>query len=86
MTNLNISRIISGDFDYTPEDLPIDYVEHNYGLDRLMSDIIKGEKVLEGVAGLSERQLEEVIPLMTGPYPRKIGLFAYLGELFHHRG
>ena len=86
MTNLNIPRIIKGDFDYTPDHWPIDYVEHNYGLDRLMSDIIKGENVLEGVAGLSERQLEEVIPLMTGPYPRKIGLFAYIGELFHHRG
>ena len=35
---------------------------------------------------LSDDELEEVIPLMAGPYPRKIGLYAYLGELFHHRG
>lgn len=52
-----------------------------------MGDINKGkEKVIEGVAGLSEKQLEEEIPLMAGPYPRKIGLYAYIGELFHHRG
>jgi len=35
---------------------------------------------------LSDEQLEEVLPMMSGPYPRKIGLFAYVGELFHHRG
>ena len=85
--NLHIPRIISGDFDYTPENWPDDYVEHNYRLEKLMGDINKGkEKVIEGVAGLSEKQLEEEIPLMAGPYPRKIGLYAYVGELFHHRG
>jgi len=44
------------------------------------------EKVLGGIAALSDEQLEEVLPMMSGPYPRKIGLFAYVGELFHHRG
>jgi len=87
MTNLNIPRIISGDFDYTPEDWPDDYVEHSYGLEKLVNDIDTGKKkVLRGIAGLSEEQLEEVLPMMSGPYPLKIGLYAYLGELFHHRG
>ncbi|MFH2112344.1 MAG: DinB family protein [Candidatus Bathyarchaeota archaeon] len=87
ITNLNMPRIISGDFDYVPEDWPGDYVEHNYGLEKMMGDINRGKKkVLEDVARLSEEQLEEVLPLMSGPYPRKIGLFAYVGELFHHRG
>jgi uncharacterized damage-inducible protein DinB len=87
ITNLNIPRIISGDFSYAPEDWPDDYVEHRYGLEKLMGDIQKGEeKILGGVARLSDEQLEEVLPMMSGPYPRKVGLYAYLGELFHHRG
>jgi uncharacterized damage-inducible protein DinB len=87
MTNLNIPRIISGDFSYAPEGWPDDYVEHGYSLDQLVNDIDEGkENVLGGVAGLSDEQLEEVLPLMSGPYPCKIGLYAYLGELFHHRG
>jgi uncharacterized damage-inducible protein DinB len=87
MTNLNIPRIISGDFNYTPEGWPDDYVEHRYGLEKLMGDIDKGkQKVLGGIVALSDEQLEEVLPMMSGPYPRKIGLFAYVGELFHHRG
>jgi uncharacterized damage-inducible protein DinB len=86
-TNLQIPRIIKGDLDYTPENWPDEYVEHSYSLEKLMGDISRGrEKVLEGVAGLSEKQLEEEIPLMAGTYPRKIGLYAYVGELFHHRG
>ena len=87
MTNLNIPRIISGDFSYAPEGWPDDYVEQLYSLEKLVNDIDKGsEKVLWGVADLSEEQLEEVLPMMSGPYPRKIGLYAYLGEIFHHRG
>ncbi|MBN2334798.1 DinB family protein [Candidatus Bathyarchaeota archaeon] len=87
ITNLNMPRIIKGDIEYAPEGWPSDYVEHTCSLEKLMGDIHKGkEKVLEGVAGLSEEQLEEVVQMMSGPYPRKIGLFAYLGELFHHRG
>ena len=55
--------------------------------EKLLDDIVKGkEKIIEGVAGLSEEALEETVPLMAGLYPRKIGLYAYLGELFHHRG
>jgi uncharacterized damage-inducible protein DinB len=87
ITNLNMPRIISGDFGYIPKNWPDDYVEHRYALGKLMDDIDMGkQKVIEGISGLSDEQLEEVIPMMSGPYPRKIGLFAYIGELFHHRG
>jgi hypothetical protein len=87
ITNLNIPKIISGDFSYAPEGWPDDYVEQSYGLEKLMSDIDEGkDRVLGGVALLSDEQLEEVLHMMSGPYPRKIGLYAYLGELFHHRG
>jgi uncharacterized damage-inducible protein DinB len=87
ITNINMPRIISGDFTYTPQNWPSDYVEHNYSFEKLMNDIQMGrKKVIENIAALSDEQLEEVIPMMSGPYPRKIGLFAYVGELFHHRG
>jgi hypothetical protein len=52
-----------------------------------MDDLNKGKKhVLDGIASLTEEQLEEEIPLWGGTRKRKIGLFAYLGEIFHHRG
>ncbi len=87
MTNLNIPRIIRGEPYHTPGDKPVEPDEPNQSLEKLLDDIDKGkEKVIEGVAGLSEEDLEEMVPLMAGPYPRKIGLYAYLGELFHHRG
>ena len=87
ITNLNIPRIITGDFDYAPEDWATDYVEHNYGLERLMNDINRDkDKILKDIALLSDDQLEKVLPLMSGPYQRKIGLYAYIGELFQHRG
>jgi uncharacterized damage-inducible protein DinB len=87
ITNLNMPRIITGDSSYMPEGWPSDYVEHNYGIEKLMNDIEIGKKrVIDGVAGLSDEELDEVIQMMSGPYPRKIGLFAYVGELFHHRG
>ncbi len=87
ITNHNIPSIIRGETYNTQEDKPIDSDEPSNSLEKLLDDIGKDkEKILEGVAGLSDAELEEVVPLMTGPYPRKIGLYAYLGELFHHRG
>ena len=41
---------------------------------------------MNGITGLTDEELDEVIPMMSGPYPRKIGLYVYLGEVFHHRG
>jgi uncharacterized damage-inducible protein DinB len=87
ITNINMMRVISGDFSYVPEGWPSDYVEKSYSLKKLMKDIQTGKRrVIEGVRSLSDEQLEEVIPMMSGPYKRKIGLFAYVGEVFHHMG
>ena len=87
ITTHNIPSIIRGEPYHTPEDKPFDPDEPGNSLEKMLDDIDKGkEKILEGVAGLSEEDLEEMVPLMAGPYPRKIGLYAYLGELFHHRG
>lgn len=87
ITNISLPRIIKGDPEYTPMGWPEDYRDRDYGLDKLMKDIESGKKItLEGVEKLSNAQLEEDIPLWGGTRKRKIGLFAYIGELIHHRG
>lgn len=87
ITNLNMMRIILGDFDYTPAGWRSDYVEQEYTSEQLIHDLHAGrDRVLARIAELSDEDLEEVLPMMSGPYPRKIGLYAYLGEIFHHRG
>ena len=87
LTNHNIPSIIRRQPHHTPGDKLAEPDEPNKSLEKLLDDIDEGkEKVLGGVARLSDEQLEEVIPMMSGPYPCKIGLYAYLGELFHHRG
>lgn len=87
LTKINMPRVISGDFSYVPEGWPSDYVEQSYSAEKLLNDIQTGkERVIDGVAALSDAQLDEVIPMMSGPCKRKVGLFAYLGEIFHHMG
>ena len=41
---------------------------------------------LDGIGKLTDAQLEEEIPLWGGTKKRKIGLFAYIGEIIHHKG
>jgi hypothetical protein len=87
ITNHNLPSIIRGEPYHTPGDKPAELDEPSKTLEKLLDDIDEGKGiVIEGVAGLSEEDLEKTVPLMAGPYPRKIGLYAYLGELFHHRG
>ena len=87
IVNLSLPRIIKGDPNYVPDEWPEDYREQNYSYEKLMDDLNKGKKhVLDGIASLTEEQLEEEIPLWGGTRKRKTGLFAYLGEIFHHRG
>ncbi len=87
LTNHNIPSIIRGETYHTPGDKPVEPDEPSQSLEKLLNEIRKGRNViLEGLAGLSEEDLEEMVPLMAGPHPRKTGLYAYLGELFHHRG
>lgn len=87
ITNISLPRIIKGDPDYIPEDWPEDYREKDYSYNKLLMDINEGkEKVVNGIGKLSTKQLEEDIPLWGDKRKRKIGLFAYLGEILHHRG
>jgi uncharacterized damage-inducible protein DinB len=87
ITNLSLPRIIKGDPEYTPKGWPDDYKDQNYSLNKVLKDIEAGKKTtLEEVGKLSNAQLEEEIPLWGGTRKRKIGLFAYIGELIHHRG
>jgi uncharacterized damage-inducible protein DinB len=81
-----ISRI-KGVEQYAPEGWPADYRDQDYPLDKLMADIKKGaETAIPMLKELSDESLEEEIPMWGGKRQRKIGLFAYIGEVIHHKG
>jgi uncharacterized damage-inducible protein DinB len=87
IVNISIPRLVKGVTDYTPKGWPEDYRDQDYAMDKLMADIKKGTKAAaKGLRGLSDDDLEAEIPLWGGTRQRKIGLFAYIGEVFHHRG
>ena len=85
--NSALPRLIKGVEQYTPEGWPADYRDQDYPLDKLMKDIKKGAKVaLPMLKKLSNDDLEAEIPMWGGKRQRKIGLFAYIGEVYHHKG
>jgi uncharacterized damage-inducible protein DinB len=87
LSNVSLPRIISGDSNYMPKDWPQDYKDQHYKMEKMVKDIQAGKKVvLEGIGKLTNAQLEEEILLWGGKQKRKTGLFAYLGELIHHKG
>jgi uncharacterized damage-inducible protein DinB len=87
IANISIPRILKGNQEYTPAGWPDDYRDQDYTVEKMLGDIKAAKAaVLEGLGGLTSEQLEEEIPLWRGTRKRKIGLFAYLGELVHHRG
>jgi uncharacterized damage-inducible protein DinB len=87
ISNTALPRIIKGDPNYKPMGWPEDYKEQHYSLDKYRADLAAGKKVtLDGIAKLTDAQLEEEIPLWGGTKKRKIGLFAYIGEVVHHKG
>jgi uncharacterized damage-inducible protein DinB len=87
IVNTALPRLIKGVEEYTPEGWPADYREQDYPLDKLMKDIKKGaETSLPMLKKLSNEDLEAEIPMWGGKRQRKIGLFAYIGEVYHHKG
>jgi len=85
--NINVPRIIKGDFTWIPPGWPVDYQKLDLSIVKLTEDLVRGEgETLRLLSGLSDDQLEEVLHMMSGPYPRRVGLYAYLGEVFHHSG
>jgi uncharacterized damage-inducible protein DinB len=87
ISNLSLPRIMKGDPNYKPFGWPDDYKDREIGFDKLLSDIAQGKAlVLNEINKLTDEQLEADIPLWGGTRKRKIGLFAYIGELIHHRG
>ncbi len=53
----------------------------------MLSDIQKGKAtVLEGIGKLSDADLEAEIPMWRGTRQRKVGLYAYIGEVINHKG
>ena len=87
ISNTALPRIIKGDPNYKPMGWPDDYKDQHYSLDKYMADLAAGKKTtLDGIAKLKDTQLEEEITLWGGTKKRKIGLFAYIGEVVHHKG
>jgi uncharacterized damage-inducible protein DinB len=87
ISNTALPRILKGDPNYKPMGWPDDYKDQHYSLDKYMADLAAGKKAsLDGIAKLTDAQLEQDIPLWGGTKKRKIGLFAYIGEIVHHKG
>jgi uncharacterized damage-inducible protein DinB len=87
IVNASLPSRIKGVESYTPEGWPEDYRDQDYPLEKLLKDIKTGaEKAIPMMKELSDEDLEEVIPMWGGERPRKVGLFAYIGEVYHHKG
>ncbi len=87
ISNTAIPRILKGDPNYKPTGWPDDYKDRHYSLAKYMEDLAVGKKtVLDGLGKLTDTQLEEEIPLWGGTKKRKVGIFAYIGEIIHHKG
>ena len=85
--NTAIPRLIKGVTEYTPKGWPENYRDQDYSLDKMMKDIKTGaNKALPMLKELSNDDLEAEIPMWGGTRQRKIGLFAYIGEVYHHKG
>jgi len=85
--NIALPSRIKGIERYTPDGWPEDYRDQDYPYERLMKDIKKGAEIaLPMLRKLSNDDLEAEIPMWGGTRQRKIGLFAYIGEVIHHKG
>ncbi|MBM3292288.1 DinB family protein [Candidatus Bathyarchaeota archaeon] len=87
ISNTTLPRIIKGDPTYKPVGWPDDYRDRQHSIEKYVADLASGKKmVIDGIAALSDAQLEEEIPLWGGKRKRKEGLYTYIGEVIHHRG
>ncbi len=87
IANQSLPRIIKGDQSYVPEGWPEDYRDQTYTADKMLADIDAGkEVVLKGLKKLTSEDLEAEIPLWRGTRKRKVGVYAYIGELINHKG
>ena len=87
IVNAALPSRIKGVESYTPEGWPADYRDQDYPLDKILGDIKKGAAtVIPMMKELSDEALEEEIPMWGGKQKRKVGLFAYIGEVYHHKG
>ena len=87
IVNVALVRLIKGVEEYTPEGWAEDYRDQDYSLEKLLADIKKGgEKAIKKLKKVSNEDMDKEIPLWGGTRLRKEGLFAYIGEIYHHRG
>ena len=87
IVNTALPSRIKGVESYAPEGWPADYRDQDYPLEKVMKDIKEGTaKAIPMMKKLSDADLEAEIPMWGGKRQRKIGLFAYIGEVIHHKG
>ena len=79
-----LSQVVEGT---TRGDWDDDYEQTEHNVSEMLRDIEAGrERVLEGMRGLNERDLDTVIPLWGGEHRRAEGLNMLVGELVYHAG
>ena len=87
IVNTALPSRIKGIESYAPEGWPSDYRDQDYPLEKLMKDIKEGTgKAIPMMKKLSDEDLEAEIPMWGGKRQRKVGIFAYIGEVIHHKG
>jgi len=85
--NVLLPRMIKGDAAYKPVGWPDDYANSNPSLEKLLADLATGKKaVLDGIVGLTAKDLDAEIDLGRGPRKRLTSLLTYLSEIVHHEG
>jgi uncharacterized damage-inducible protein DinB len=89
ISNTTLPRIAraGGDPNYEPVDWPKDYKDHRYRIERYITDLSAGKKlVLESIGKITDAQLNEQVQTWGGTNSRKVKLFDFIGEIIHHRG
>jgi hypothetical protein len=71
----------------TKGDWDDDYEQREHTLPEMLRDVEAGrERVIRGMRGLNDGDLDTIIPLWGGKHRRAEGLYMLVGELVYHAG
>ncbi len=86
--NNAIPKIVTGDMEFNPANLPEDYHEQDHPVDKAMEDIRKGTEIsAKLLREMPNEALEQEVSFWGNRTDvRKNPLFAYIGEVYHHKG
>ncbi len=88
LSHVYIPKIFLGDYEFTPEEWPSDYVgNESYSLEEILEDLEKGKEILRsGLRKLSSADLEVRIPNQGGMRKRSWALMHIIRGIIHHVG